>query len=229
MLQMANTGIEQENVESLLCVPRHRWGFNTGINIHCKRSHLHVIREMLCQVNELESFKRTCFGHMMDVEAYKSLFCASLVHNLMLHRINELNATEVELWLAIRKTKARFSNREFYLVTGLKFGPLLAHIVNPYEAFPGGIHLRYWGLGKELWAVRMLEPTAKKMLTSYWADIERRRTTDEEVHSDFDAAEAPHSLPATVHGASPTAPPPVSAVAPPPASNAEPRNRALCP
>ncbi|EOX99492.1 Uncharacterized protein TCM_008174 [Theobroma cacao] len=104
---------------------------------------------MLCQVNELENFKRTCFGHMMDVEADKSLFCASLVHNLMLRRINEPDATEAELWFAIGKMKACFSKREFCLVTGLKFGPLLAFIVNPYEALPRGIHLRYWGLEKE--------------------------------------------------------------------------------
>ncbi|EOY09701.1 Uncharacterized protein TCM_025091 [Theobroma cacao] len=94
---IASTRTEQENVESLLYVSRHRWGFNAGINIYCKWSHLHVIREMLCQVNELENFKRTCFGHIMDVEAENSLFCTSFVHNLMLRRINKPDAKEVKI------------------------------------------------------------------------------------------------------------------------------------
>ncbi|XP_017974535.1 PREDICTED: uncharacterized protein LOC108661596 [Theobroma cacao] len=154
---MANTRTEQENMESLRSVSKYRWGFNAGINIHYKWSHLHMIREMLCQVNELENFKRTCFGHVMDVKADKSLFCFSFMHYLMLRRINKPDATEVELWFAIGKTKARFSKREFCLVTGLKFGPLSTFIVNPFEALPRGIRLRYWGLRKEVKIQQVLD------------------------------------------------------------------------
>ncbi|EOX94141.1 Uncharacterized protein TCM_003399 [Theobroma cacao] len=93
----------------------------------------------------------------MDLESEKSLFCASLVHNLMLRRINEPNAIEDELWFAIRRTKARFLKREFYLVTRLKFGALSTLIVNPYEALPGGIHLQYWGPGNEVKIQHILE------------------------------------------------------------------------
>ncbi|EOY01177.1 Uncharacterized protein TCM_011112 [Theobroma cacao] len=54
-----------------------------------------------------------------------------------------------ELWFAIGNRKARFSKREFCLVTRLKFGTLLVVIVNPYKVIPGGIHKQYWGAGSQ--------------------------------------------------------------------------------
>ncbi|EOY03131.1 Uncharacterized protein TCM_017658 [Theobroma cacao] len=91
---MARTGKEQEDVEALFYVLSDWWDFNIGVNIHCKQTQLHVIREVLQKVNELEAMKKTCFGHLMDVKSDKSLFCANLVHNLMLSRINQPNAIE---------------------------------------------------------------------------------------------------------------------------------------
>ncbi|EOY26141.1 Uncharacterized protein TCM_027554 [Theobroma cacao] len=46
-------------------------------------------------------------------------------NNIIVHQINEPESQKHELWFAIRKTKAWFSKQEFYLVTGLKFDPLL--------------------------------------------------------------------------------------------------------
>ncbi|EOY00023.1 Uncharacterized protein TCM_009379 [Theobroma cacao] len=74
---MASTGTKQDNVEYLLYVPRHSGGSMRAL-----------------------TSTGTCFGHMMDVELDKSLFYASLVHNLMLRRINEPDAIEAKLWIA---------------------------------------------------------------------------------------------------------------------------------
>ncbi|EOY03719.1 Uncharacterized protein TCM_018838 [Theobroma cacao] len=203
-IAMASIGTEQENMESLFCVPRHWWGFNAGINIHCKWSHLHVICEMLCQVNEIESFKRTCFGHMMDVEADKSLFYASLMHNLMLHRINEPDATEVELWFAIGKTKARISKREFYLVTGLKFVPYRLSLSIPMRPSLEEFTYDIGDLGKRV--VRVIlngNVCFGAVVGSKDVGANRRRDVDRilDVHG---------VSPAAHHVATPAVPPPTS-------------------
>ena len=59
-------------------------------------------------------------------------------------------AGEYELWFGIRRSKIRFSKREFCLVTGLKFGYLSNIINEEYESVDGGIHERCFNNNPEL-------------------------------------------------------------------------------
>lgn len=49
--------------------------------------------------NELVVVKRMCFEKLMDEESKKSLFCTSLVHNLLLCKIDELVPLKVSYGL----------------------------------------------------------------------------------------------------------------------------------
>ncbi|XP_017979673.1 PREDICTED: uncharacterized protein LOC18593570 [Theobroma cacao] len=134
---------EYENLEASLVVTRDKWAFKVGITTHCKWSHLQYIKKTLLAVGEYNAVKATCFGMLLDVYP-QGFFCAGLLQNIMQRRITEPDAMEHEFWFAIGKIKARFSKREFCLVTGLKFGPMTDVFSRLYKLVPGGIHSRYW-------------------------------------------------------------------------------------
>ncbi|EOY16519.1 Uncharacterized protein TCM_035321 [Theobroma cacao] len=70
----------------------------------------------------------------------QGFFYIDLLHNIMVHRITKNGIMEHELWFFIGKSKARFSKREFCLVTRLKFGLMTDVFSRPYEVIPKGIH-----------------------------------------------------------------------------------------
>ncbi|KAK2652612.1 hypothetical protein Ddye_012468 [Dipteronia dyeriana] len=72
------------------------------------------------------------------------LFSAQIVHSLLLREIQMDGASENELWFSVGGKKARFGQREFCLVTGLRFGKISEIINTPYVANENGIHKRYW-------------------------------------------------------------------------------------
>ncbi|KAK2644051.1 hypothetical protein Ddye_019246 [Dipteronia dyeriana] len=72
------------------------------------------------------------------------LFSAQIVHSLLLREIQIDCASENELWFSIGGKKARFGQREFCLVTGLRFRKISEIINTPYVANENGIHKRYW-------------------------------------------------------------------------------------
>ncbi|KAK2661752.1 hypothetical protein Ddye_000326 [Dipteronia dyeriana] len=72
------------------------------------------------------------------------LFSAQIVHSLLLREIQIDGASENELWFSVGGKKARFGQREFCLVTGLRFEKISEIINTPYMAKENGIHKRYW-------------------------------------------------------------------------------------
>ncbi|XWS62356.1 hypothetical protein CRYUN_Cryun06bG0003800 [Craigia yunnanensis] len=68
----------------------------------------------------------------------------------MAREIRMEGAGEYELWFGIRRSKIRFSKREFCLVLGLKFGCLSNIINEEYEPVDGGIHERYFNNNPDL-------------------------------------------------------------------------------
>ncbi|KAK2644740.1 hypothetical protein Ddye_019935 [Dipteronia dyeriana] len=71
------------------------------------------------------------------------LFSAQIVHSLLLREIQIDGASENELWFSVGGKKARFGQREFCLVTGLRFGKIYEIVNTPYVANENGIHKRY--------------------------------------------------------------------------------------
>ncbi|KAK2658584.1 hypothetical protein Ddye_005117 [Dipteronia dyeriana] len=72
------------------------------------------------------------------------LFSAQIIHNLLLREIKIDGASENELWFSVGGKKARFGQREFYLLTSLRFGEISKIINMPYVANENDIHKRYW-------------------------------------------------------------------------------------
>ncbi|KAK2645609.1 hypothetical protein Ddye_020804 [Dipteronia dyeriana] len=72
------------------------------------------------------------------------LFSAQIVHSLLLREIKIDGASENELLFSVSGKKARFGQREFCLVTGLRFGKISEIINMPYIANENGIHKRYF-------------------------------------------------------------------------------------
>ncbi|EOY12440.1 Uncharacterized protein TCM_030956 [Theobroma cacao] len=161
---------EYENLEASLVVPRDKWAFKVGITTHCKWSHLQYIKKTLLAIGEYNAVKATCFGMLLDVYP-QGFFCAGLLQNIMQRRLTEPDAMEHEFWFAIGKIKARFSKREFWLVTGLKFGPMTDVFSRPYKLVPGGIHSRYWK-GKNVKLLTVLKRCVTLWLLMLVEDIE---------------------------------------------------------
>ncbi|KAL5547292.1 hypothetical protein UlMin_006979 [Ulmus minor] len=75
--------------------------------------------------SELELFMRSCFGHFLDLDAGwteggktgKNTFAGQYVHFLMLRHMPTMKKRE--LWFLVEGKPARFSIREFAIITGL--------------------------------------------------------------------------------------------------------------
>ena len=66
-----------------------------------------------------------------------------VVHSLLLREITVDGARENELLVSIGGKKARFGQKEFCLVTGLRFGQLSDIVNTPYVGNANGIQERY--------------------------------------------------------------------------------------
>ncbi|XWS42965.1 hypothetical protein CRYUN_Cryun16bG0059200 [Craigia yunnanensis] len=97
----------------------------------------------------LKVFENSCFGKYVS---YKPdyVFNVALFHAIMAREIRVKGASEYELWFGICRCKARFSKREFCLVTGLKCGCLSNIFNEEYEAVDGGIHDIYFNKNSDL-------------------------------------------------------------------------------
>ena len=80
--------------------------------------------------SELEVFRRSCFGHFLNLDAgwteggktgKRNTFAGQYVHFLMLRRMP--TKKKRELWFLVEGKPARFSVREFAIVTGLVCTP----------------------------------------------------------------------------------------------------------
>ncbi|KAK0577312.1 hypothetical protein LWI29_031144 [Acer saccharum] len=71
------------NYEDFLLKPKDKWIRKSTTNVYCNLNGLPDIVKVLRKVEELAVFRRTCFGHLIDIP--KDLtFSAGVLHNLLL-------------------------------------------------------------------------------------------------------------------------------------------------
>ncbi|EOY14337.1 Uncharacterized protein TCM_033724 [Theobroma cacao] len=71
---------------------------------------------MLREVDEYDAVKVMCFKRLLNV-CPQGFFCAGLLHDIILHKINEPNVMEHEFWFVIGKTKGDTTNMALVLLT----------------------------------------------------------------------------------------------------------------
>ncbi|TXG60736.1 hypothetical protein EZV62_012099 [Acer yangbiense] len=106
----------------------------------------------------------SCFKHFSNVLT-NWLFSAQIVHNLLLREITVDGAGENELFVSLGGKNARFGQREFCMVTGLRFGELSDIINTPYVGNANGIQERYWP-GEEGHELKLSTVNTKKRSAS---------------------------------------------------------------
>ena len=66
------------------------------------------------------------------------------MHNLLASEITFDGAGDSELWFGIGQRRLKFSNYEFYFLTGLKFKELTYIPWYNDKVVEGGVHQKYW-------------------------------------------------------------------------------------
>ena len=79
--------MENMNYEDFLLKPKDKWITKSTTNVYCNLNGLPDIVKVLRKVGELAAFRRTCFGHLIDIP--KDLtFSAGVLHNLLLRLVH---------------------------------------------------------------------------------------------------------------------------------------------
>ncbi|KAK3198578.1 hypothetical protein Dsin_021993 [Dipteronia sinensis] len=134
--------MENDN-DQYLKVERKKWNQEALINVGCRLKNIATIEDILRKEGKHQEFMSSCFKQFHDF-LKNWLFSAQIVHALLLREIKIARATENELFISVGGKKTRFGQREFCLVTGLRFGELSDIINKTYVANPEGIQKRYW-------------------------------------------------------------------------------------
>ncbi|KAK2633879.1 hypothetical protein Ddye_028671 [Dipteronia dyeriana] len=135
----------KENIDydQFLKVQRNKWTQEALINVGCRLKYISNIEDILRNEGKNADFMAGCFKQFGQFPT-NWLFSAQIVHSLLLREIQIDGASENELWFSVGGKKARFGQREFCLVIGLRFGKISEIINTPYVANENGIHKRYW-------------------------------------------------------------------------------------
>ncbi|KAK2663135.1 hypothetical protein Ddye_001709 [Dipteronia dyeriana] len=135
----------KENIDydQFLKVQRNKWTQEAIINVGCRLKYISNIEDILRKEGKHADFMASCFKQFGQFPT-NWLFSAQIVHNLLQREIQIDGASENELWFSVGGKNARFGQREFCLVTGLRFGKISKIINTPYVANENGIHKRYW-------------------------------------------------------------------------------------
>ncbi|KAK3198486.1 hypothetical protein Dsin_021901 [Dipteronia sinensis] len=137
---------ENGDLDQYLVHPRNTWAYDIMITVHCKLKLIDEIKTVLADCGELYDFKKSCFGHYLDMPHYmKGLFQAQYIHNLLLRQIRFSSANDDEMLFALGKTKIKLGKREFCLCTRLRFGILPDIFLRDYFPVRDGIYIRYFG------------------------------------------------------------------------------------
>ncbi|KAK2655396.1 hypothetical protein Ddye_008448 [Dipteronia dyeriana] len=91
-------------------------------------------------VQDLRRFMVSCFGHFISMHR-ELKFSGSVIHQLLLRELDHDGPTD-EIRFLLGNHVVRFSNVEFILVTGLRFGVIPD--TSMYVAIENGIHERYF-------------------------------------------------------------------------------------
>ncbi|KAK0599502.1 hypothetical protein LWI29_005879 [Acer saccharum] len=79
------------NYDDFLLKPKDKWITKSTTNVYCNLNGLPDIVKVLRKVGDLAAFRRTCFGHLIDIP--KDLtFSAGVLHNLLLRQIWAMEA-----------------------------------------------------------------------------------------------------------------------------------------
>ncbi|KAK3230006.1 hypothetical protein Dsin_001887 [Dipteronia sinensis] len=136
--------MENINYADFLIKRRSSWIKKSTTNLYCNLNGLPDIVKVLQKVGELQELRKTCFGHLLGFPK-ELTFSAGVLHNLLLRQIHVPGVTGAnELHFLVGGKLAKFSQREFCLVTGLKFGVMSDIFLKPYAATKDGIHVRYF-------------------------------------------------------------------------------------
>ncbi|KAK1569288.1 hypothetical protein Q3G72_034988 [Acer saccharum] len=116
-------------------VKRNKWNPKALIKVGVRLKNIATIEDILRLEGKHNEFMTSCFKHFSGFPT-NWLFSAQIVHNLLLREITVDGATENELFVSIGGKKARFGQREFCMVTGLRFGELsdIAQVLEVLEA-----------------------------------------------------------------------------------------------
>ncbi|KAK3194406.1 hypothetical protein Dsin_025716 [Dipteronia sinensis] len=97
---------ENGDLDQYLVHSRNTWAYDIMITMHCKLKLIDEIKTVLADYGELDDFKKSCFGHYLDMTHYmRGLFQAQYIHNLLLRQIRFPSANDDEMWFALGKTK----------------------------------------------------------------------------------------------------------------------------
>ncbi|KAK3229744.1 hypothetical protein Dsin_001625 [Dipteronia sinensis] len=136
--------MENINYADFLIKLRSSWIKKSTTNLYCNLNGLPDIVKVLQKVGELQELRKTCFGHLLGFPK-ELTFSAGVLHNLLLRQIHVPGVTGAnELHFLVGGELAKFSQREFCLVTGLQFGVMSDIFLKPYAATKDGIHVRYF-------------------------------------------------------------------------------------
>ena len=135
--------MENIDYDNSLKVERNKWNPQALINVGCKLKNLPTIEGILREEGMHNQFMTSCFKQFSNFPT-NWLFSAQIVHSLLLRQITVDGATENELFMSVGGKKTRFGQREFCMVTGLRFGELSDIINTPYVGNANGIQERYW-------------------------------------------------------------------------------------
>ncbi|KAK1550770.1 hypothetical protein Q3G72_024522 [Acer saccharum] len=132
-----------------------------------------MIEDILRQEGKHNQFMTSCFKQFSNFPTIW-LFSAQIVHSLLLRKITVDGATENELFMSLGGKKARFGQRKFCMVTGLRFGKLSDIINTPYLGNANGIQERPFII------MTLLQAQVLEVLEA--TDVE---ATDDEAQKDY--------------------------------------------
>ena len=149
--------MENMNYDDFLLKPKDKWITKSTTNVYCNLNGLPDIVKVLRKVGDLAAFRRTCFGHLIDIP--KDLtFSAGVLHNLLLRQVHVPDVTgQNEFHFSVGGKLLKFTQREFCLVTGLQIGVMSDIFLKPYAPIEGGIHERYFDNDENLHLVSVWE------------------------------------------------------------------------
>ncbi|KAK0586421.1 hypothetical protein LWI29_006600 [Acer saccharum] len=95
---------------------KDKWITKSTTNVYCNLNGLPDIVKVLRKVGELAAFRRTCFGHLIDIP--KDLtFSAGVLHNLLLWQVHVPGVTgQNEFHFSVGGKLLKFTQREFCLI-----------------------------------------------------------------------------------------------------------------
>ncbi|KAK0578970.1 hypothetical protein LWI29_019163 [Acer saccharum] len=95
------------------------------------------------RVGMLRRWEHGVFRQFLKMD--REFFSGKLCHILLCRELNYPSARPDEMWFRVGERAVRFGKEEFFLVTGLRFGPMPVSVHSLPKAAVGSVHHRYFG------------------------------------------------------------------------------------